>query len=112
MFNKLLLKAKCKIYNIELVDISERCLGKYRSKIKNNDKESIDTCIHKLIRNYNCSKIFYEDNVIQKRAYGNLTLVYSKKEERIINVYNHYGSVRSKIDMDRKALVSKILGIK
>lgn len=111
MIDKLILKAKCKMHNIELVDISERCLGKYRSKIKGNDKESIDTCIHKLIRNYNVGIRFYEDESIIKKAYGNLTIVYSKKEERIINVYNHYGSVRNKIDMERKALVSKILGI-
>jgi hypothetical protein len=111
MFDKLLLKAKCKIYNIEIVDISEKALGKYRSKIKNNDKESIDTCIHKLIRNWNCSNKFFEDDFIIKKSYGNLTMVYHKKEERIINVYNHYGSVRNKIDFKRKELVDKILGI-
>jgi hypothetical protein len=111
MIDKLILKAKCKLHNIEIVDISERCLGKYRCKIKGNDKESIDTCIHKLIRNYNCSDIFFEDDSTIKKAYGNLTMVFDKKQNKIINVYNHYGSIRNPIDMSRKALVSKILGI-
>jgi hypothetical protein len=111
MIDKLLLKVKCKIHNIELVDISERALGKYRCKIKNNSEESIDICIHKLIRNWNVAKIFYEDKDIVKKAYGNLTMVYHKKEEKIINVYNHYGSIRNNIDWNRKKLVDKILGI-
>jgi hypothetical protein len=112
MIDKLILKAKCKLYNIEIVDISERALGKYRCKVKGNEKESIDTCIHKLIRNWNCSKEYFRDDATIKRAYGNLTLVFNIKENRIINVYNHYGSGRNKIDFERKILVSKILGLK
>lgn len=111
VIKKINLRQKLKKNNIELVDISERALGKYRCKIKGNNEESIDTCIHKLIRNWNVGRLFFEDDSIIKKAYGNLTLVYSKKEERIINVYNHYGSIRNKIDFDRKALVDKILGI-
>jgi len=111
MLNKLLLKAKCKIHNIEIVDISERALGKYRCKIKGNDEESIDTCIHKLIRNWNVGKEFFRDSTTIKRAYSNLTIVFNIKENRIINVYNHYGSIRNEIDIDRKALVEKILGM-
>jgi len=112
MIDKLLLKVKCKIHNIEIVDISERALGKYRCKIKGNAEESIDICIHKLVRNWNCSKEYFKDNTTIKRAYGNLTMVFNVQENRIINVYNHYGSIRNEIDFDRKALVDKILGIK
>jgi hypothetical protein len=111
MLDKLLLKAKYKIHNIEIVDISERALGKYRCKIKDNNKESIDTCIHKLIRNWNVGKEFYRDSKTIKRAYGNLTIVFNIEENKIINVYNHYGSVRNEIDIKRKELVSKILGL-
>lgn len=111
MLNKLLLKVKCKIHNIEMVDISERALGKYKRKVKNNKDESIDTSIHKLIRNWNSSREFYRDCNTTKRAYGNLTMVYNIEQNKIINVYNHYGSIRVPIDFKRKELVSKILGI-
>ena len=111
LIEKFMLKQKLKKNSIEIVDISERALGKYRCKIKSNSEESIDTCIHKLIRNWNVGKEFFRDSATIKRAYGNLTLVFNIEENKIINVYNHYGSVRNEIDGERKTLVEKILGI-
>ncbi len=94
MIKELLIKIKLRLLGLKYIDVSDRALYEYKNFVRDNNTEDDFTLKLKLNRNYACSKteIDFEDTIVKK--YGNLNIVYSKSENKIITVNNNKGRQR------------------
>ena len=98
---------------LDYIEVSEGALKHYMNDIKGNDSEKITNLLIKINRNYSCSNVTREfPNTIVK-TYGNLVIRYSKKTNKICNIYNRKGEGRNfHVDKELKKRYDKVLNDK
>lgn len=113
MIKEFLFKVKLKINNIEKVKISKDALWQYKYNVRNNDKESDDVLILKIIRNFNLGTVYEDNEHTLVKRYGNLAMYYSKGSNKITYITNKLGGTSSFTQemKDKKHKLNMILGL-
>lgn len=104
LFNK---KLKMEVDNII---VTSHALQRYKTFVKDNEKETNEMLRKKLIRNLLCSQYIKTSNFgIETYRYGNLKIYV--KDNIIRSIYNQKGYYPFKIDMSKKKKLDILLGI-
>ena len=94
---------------INSIEVSYEALESYRTCVKSNWHESVETCKKKMIRNWLLGTVEYKKRNRESRSYGNLVL--HKTDNVITSIYNRRGIYPFEIDVNNKLKIEKILNL-
>ena len=110
---KWLLTRKLVKAGFEAPHITDRVIRVFKQQTKGNHGISDLDAWKKLIRNWNCATVTWEQDNNIKRAYYNLTLTYDATNNTIHNIHNHRGcDLNRNVSEEKRNQLNKLLQIK